>query len=620
MRFSIHKPRRMLRSLFEKTRKIKTIICNNAWLLSFVIKLIPGYVVITTLLYVAKAFLQSLSNVWLIEKVINAAIIDNNFQNIAKPVLLFCGYAIVVGIINALFIEVLEKNYRQRFFDSIRLQLFEKAINCDISCYDNTEFYENYVWTGGQIGDQAFGVFQNLASLVQRLFVISSTCALMAGINTSILFVVAMSCIINFLIINLQKRLQFSYRQKANTISRVLGYVERIIVLPDYAKEIRTSKIIKPIKKMFDESYQELRAETEKTNKKLWRMDLLKKFFGEDFFSLFLGIVVLSWQVLKRKILIGAFVASFNGIQIVYSSLSFILGHLSSFAESSLYAEKIKIFWEYKPLIANCDEGIEAKKAEVLKLKNVCFAYEKEKNVINNVSFSINKPQKIAIVGANGSGKTTLVKLILRLYDPIQGTILIDESMASSINLKSYRKLFSCLFQENNVYACKISENICMDSLIDDKTRLDYVSKISGIDEKISGLKNGYESFLTREFNDDGVILSGGEKQKLAIARAIYKNAECYILDEPTSALDPEAEADFNKKIMSATQGKMLLIISHRLTTTRFVDKVIVMNNGMIEEIGSHEELMKKGGMYYDLFTAQASQYLKKEELNIEEQ
>ena len=207
----------------KKTRKIKTIICNNIWLLSFVIKLIPGYVVISTLLYVAKAFLQSLSNVWLIEKVINAAISNNSFQDIVKPVLLFCGYAIVVGIINALFIEILEKNYRQRFFDSIRLQLFEKAINCDISCYDNKEFYENYVWTAGQIGEQAFSTFQNLASLVQRLFVISSTCVLMAGINTSILLVVTMSCIINFIIVNLQKKLQFSYRQKANTISRVLG-------------------------------------------------------------------------------------------------------------------------------------------------------------------------------------------------------------------------------------------------------------------------------------------------------------------------------------------------------------------------------------------------------------
>ena len=595
----------------KKTRKIKTIICNNIWLLSFVIKLIPGYVVISTLLYVAKAFLQSLSNVWLIEKVINAAISNNSFQDIVKPVLLFCGYAIVVGIINALFIEILEKNYRQRFFDSIRLQLFEKAINCDISCYDNTEFYENYVWTAGQIGEQAFSTFQNLASLVQRLFVISSTCVLMAGINTSILLVVTMSCIINFIIVNLQKKLQFSYRQKANTISRVLGYVERTIVLPDYAKEIRTSKIIKPLKKMFDESYQKLKAETEKTNKRVWWLDLFKKFFGEDFFSLFLGIVVLSWQVIKQKILIGAFVASFNGIQVVYSSLSFILGHLSAFAESSLYAEKIKIFWEYKPLIANYDNGIETAKADVVDLKNVCFDYEEEQNVLNNVSISLHKPQKIAIVGANGSGKTTLVKLILRLYDPIQGAVFVDGNIASSINLISYRKLFSCLFQENNVYACKISENICMDSLIDDKTLLDYVSKISGIDEKISSLKNGYESFLTREFNDDGVILSGGEKQKLAIARTIYKNAECYILDEPTSALDPEAEADFNKKIMTATQGKMLLIISHRLTTTRFVDKIIVMNNGTIVEIGSHEELMKKGGLYYDLFSAQASQYLK---------
>ena len=433
----------------------------------------------------------------------------------------------------------------------------------------------------------------------------------MAGINTSILLVVTMSCIINFIIVNLQKKLQFSYRQKANTISRVLGYVERTIVLPDYAKEIRTSKIIKPLKKMFDESYQKLKAETEKTNKKVWWLDLFKKFFGEDFFSLFLGIVVLSWQVIKQKILIGAFVASFNGIQVVYSSLSFILGHLSAFAESSLYAEKIKIFWEYKPLIANYDNGIETAKADVVDLKNVCFAYEKEQNVLNNVSISLHKPQKIAIVGANGSGKTTLVKLILRLYDPIQGAVFVDGNIASSINLISYRKLFSCLFQENNVYACKISENICMDSLIDDKTLLDYVSKISGIDEKISSLKNGYESFLTREFNDDGVILSGGEKQKLAIARTIYKNAECYILDEPTSALDPEAEADFNKKIMTATQGKMLMIISHRLTTTRFVDKIIVMNNGTIVEIGSHEELMKKGGLYYDLFSAQASQYLK---------
>lgn len=591
-------------------KNIKNIFSNNIFILSFLFKYIPVYVLMTIILFIAKGLLQSLSNVWLVEKVIDGIMHNTSYVSIITPVLIFSSYALVVGLFNAIFLEISEKIYKQKFSDKMRMSLYEKAIKCDISCYDNTEFYNNFIWSANEIDHRAFSVFQSLAMFIQRITVISSTLIILTKINIWILLVVLFSCIVNSYFTIKQNKVQFKLSEKLNVLSCRKNYVNRTFILPDYAKELRTSKISDILYSMFFKTNNNMKAEIKYHSTKIWKYDLLKKIIGEDIVVTFTSVIVLSWQVLVKTISVGSFMASYNGIQMIYSSLSFLLGRASSFAESSLYIDKFKSFWFYKPSIEISKNALIPSTTKSIQFQNVDFTYGKQESVLKNISLYFSKSQKIAIVGSNGAGKTTLIKLLLRLYDPNKGNIFHNHIDIKNLNTELYKKHFSCLFQDFNLYSCTLGENIAMDTTDTfDTDKLNFAISNSGFASKFKSLDNGINSILTKEFDDKGLILSGGEKQKLAIARLIYKDADCYILDEPTAALDPIAEVEFNRSIMTYSENKLLIIISHRLTVTRFVDKIIVIDNGEIVESGTHDELIKCGGKYSKLYSLQASQY-----------
>lgn len=216
----------------------------------------------------------------------------------------------------------------------------------------------------------------------------------------------------------------------------------------------------------------------------------------------------------------------------------------------------------------------------------------------------------MSIVGMNGAGKTTFVKLLCRFYVPTEGDIFINGVPICKIPFDEYQKLLSVVFQDFKLFAFSVSENIQMDTTGDSK-RVEEVIRGSGLEDKISSLPHGRETYVYKQFDLDGIEFSGGEGQKLAIARALYKDAPIVILDEPTSALDPIAEYDVYKRFHHLSEGRTSLYISHRLSSTRFTDKIAVFEDGRIKEYGSHDDLMKiSDGIYRKMFDTQAQYYI----------
>lgn len=244
-----------------------------------------------------------------------------------------------------------------------------------------------------------------------------------------------------------------------------------------------------------------------------------------------------------------------------------------------------------------------------LELRNVSFRYPGAKtDTIHNMNLVLRTGEKTALVGLNGAGKTTLVKLLCGLYDPTEGQVLLNGIPITEFDREEYYTLFSAVFQESAVRPYSVARNVSMDSA-PDRAKVERCLKLSGLWEKVEGFPNGMEQKLMKYIWHDGVDLSGGEAQKLMLARALYKNGPIILLDEPTAALDPIAEAELYEKYGELTGGKTSLYISHRLSSTRFCDRVLFLENGAVCEEGTHESLLEQRGKYYELYEIQSAYY-----------
>ncbi|MBQ2117148.1 MAG: ATP-binding cassette domain-containing protein, partial [Lachnospiraceae bacterium] len=247
---------------------------------------------------------------------------------------------------------------------------------------------------------------------------------------------------------------------------------------------------------------------------------------------------------------------------------------------------------------------------ETLEFRNVSFSYQGEET-IKNLSFVIKKDQTVALVGHNGAGKTTIIKLLLRLYDPTDGQIFYNGHDIREYNLKEYRELFATTFQDFQIFGMTIKENILMGRHYENADELvKEALKKAGVYDKVMTLENGIDTMMTKEFDENGAVLSGGETQKIAVARTFVKEAPMKIFDEPSSALDPIAEFELFQNIMKEGTDRTMLFISHRLSSVKNCDIVFMLEKGQLIEEGTHQELLKKNGKYAQMYKKQAMNYL----------
>lgn len=489
--------------------------------------------------------------------------------------------------------------------------IFEKAITLDIECYENPQFYDKYQRATDVL---AFGFFDLVCSAVADI--LSSVFSLCLVIGTvSIInpmyLVFLIPTLFVFGIETLKTKLFFKRDMEMTKNNRIKSYIQRTVFLKDYSKDMRTSNIFAVLSYRFKAAVESNVEILKKYGFKLFLYGCVSSLFSE-FIPICGTYAYAAFQfVYKKSLTVSSFSVVISSINTVREATMCIARSFESLMSTAVYFQNLNDFFDYEPKIVSGKD--EPKELETLEFKNVSFKYPSaQKYSLKNVSFKISKGETVALVGANGAGKSTLVKLLLRFYDPVEGEILYNGKNIKEYNLEKYRNIFGAVFQDYKNFAVSVFENVmCKECDKSDKEKAQTALEQSGIWKKISSFENAGETVLTREFQKDGLGLSGGENQKVSAARLFAKKFEFAVLDEPSSALDPIAEYEMYENLLSITKDKAVLFISHRLSSAVLSDRIIVIENGTLTQQGSHEKLINEEGLYKKMFTLQASSYKK---------
>ena len=398
-------------------------------------------------------------------------------------------------------------------------------------------------------------------------------------------------------------------RRRDNTeYHRRSDYFQRIFYLQDYAKEVRMNDIHPLLMARYNDAADDVIANQKRYWKKISAVSFVQDSGIQNLGFMFALPLYLGYCVLiKDTLSAGDFVAAFNGAYSIAASINFLtVWAVAVFSERGKMIEKYREFLKSDFKIKDGSKKAECGQPKEIRVENMSFTYPGNgEPTLKNINLTIKPYEKIALVGYNGAGKTTLTNLLLRLYDVTDGKITVGGEDIRDVTVESHRDRFSAVFQDFQLFACNTGENVALSDSFDEE-RVKEALGNSGFNKK---LKKGVFTELLREFDDEGRMLSGGESQKVAIARAFYKNCPYIILDEPSANLDPIAEYNLNQAMIEAADNKTVIFISHRLSTTVNADRIYVMENGEIIENGSHEELMKLGGTYAYMFNLQADKY-----------
>ncbi len=491
---------------------------------------------------------------------------------------------------------------------TIHLKLYKKASCMEISKYDNTEFYNDYVWAMQKAPNHITGTTDTLIQLVVRIVTIVISGAYIVTADPVALFAVAFLLLSTFALGKLINKAKLKREEETMPISRKREYTNRVFYLSDYVKDLKMSNMAEKLKQDYRESSDRLEKLNEKHGKRMGALGLLRKSANDIVYDGAYLTYLFYTALVKGKYGLGQLLALYKSASLMSSTLYGLLNTLPAFEWHSMHINKLRTFLETDNEMP--DGVCEAPENGDIILDGLHFSYPgSEAPVLNGISMTIKKGEKIALVGYNGAGKSTLIKLILRLYDPDRGCVRYDEKNVKEYKLSDYRKRFGVLFQDFEMIASTLGNNINMSNGILDVQRADAALKDAAFWERFQTLADGYDTPLTKEFDESGVNLSGGEKQKIALARVIYSDSNIIILDEPSSALDPIAEYRLNKTVTELAGDKTVIIISHRLSTTRFVDRIYMLENGKIIEQGDHTSLMAIKGKYAEMFTLQAEKY-----------
>lgn len=503
---------------------------------------------------------------------------------------------------------------KQTLYQALRLEIYEKAKEIDLSCYDDKDFYENFILATEETDRclDRFLVFET--SIIARSVGLVCTIIFCAYINPVALLVMAVTLPFELLCVLQENKRTVDARMERLPYEQQREYGNRVFYLSDYAAELRLYPQMKEkCRRNYAEENQKMEAVNKKYGKKLFAYGVLREGLLARLVKDGAVWTLLLYQMLVLRVLSGAQLVTSRACMWRGSNyIEIVIASLRNVAENSAYIYKIREFLQMESTIVSREEKPVPEDGGSLRVEHVDFGYLPGQQVLKDVTLSVEPGQKIALVGYNGSGKTTLVKLLLRLYDPDRGKICYHGNNIRDYQVMAYRRSIGSVFQDFKIYAATLKENVLMD-VEDGSRRESYLVEQALYDAHFTlednRLSYQIETPLTTEFEKDGINLSGGEAQKVAIARTMYRKQNLIIMDEPSSALDPLAEYRLNQELNEIAKDKTVIFISHRLSTVRDADCIYMMEKGRIVESGTHEELLSQGGKYAAMWKIQAGLY-----------
>ena len=533
-------------------------------------------------------------------------------QHLANAAI-FAGLYIVIQLLTGVLGSAatqLESVHQEWFSEYVDIQLADRTMKMDFEHTEDPEALdalekaqEGMSWySGGIVGvlGAVFGLVNNAAALLGVSLIILFTCPWLLPVQIAALVVITILNAKN----NKIDRDSFLELAKSN---RVFGYVFWQLADFKLGKDIRlydsADMMCGKAQHFSDEQIGIWRSTMRKQRKNSWGMDAVNAL--RDGISYF----YIGFMAVTKAITVGDFSMCVSAAGTLYWSLYGIVSGVQTVSQKCAYAHRYIEFLRFPAAMVKGTKPVKPGE-HTIEFRHVSFKYPRsEKLVLRDINLTIKSGEHLSIVGLNGAGKTTFIKLLCRLYDVTEGEILVDGVNIKEYPEEEYRRLFSVVFQDFQLFAFSLRENIAFGEQADDK-ELERVLKLAGLWEDAQKLPNGLDTMLYKSFDENGTDLSGGQRQKTAIARALYRNAPVVILDEPTAALDPVAEYEIYRQFNTLVGGKTAVYISHRLSSCKFCDRIVVFADDTIKENGTHEQLVGiDGGIYAGMFAEQAKYY-----------
>lgn len=595
-------------------KNIKQIIQLNRKGLQHLWNLDRGYVILTFIWPILFMPIQ-LFEVYTIKYITDGLVYGKAFSTLLLVILSLGLMKLARNFLGNCYNKKYQVIHRECLEQCLRISFLEKVASLDIECFDNAEFYDKYVKALQEADSRYFQVLESLSNFFSSVITLIAYFSLIISLDGLLIVFAVLPVIVTLIFSGRQNKLTFQFGEQTVLMGRRVNYIMRVFYLSNYAKEIKLNRAGNFFISKLKEAYSAYNVRLKK-----FGTDELKITVLEHGLSIIIPVLLQIYLVGKTAfglLTVGSYAALETTTWQVSDYLRSVIQIIPQLKQNSRYIKNLDAILDYEPKIKDCMRPVSLNKniQHAISIHNISFTYPNNPSpTLYNISMDIKPGEKIAIVGYNGAGKSTFIKLIMRLYDVDQGFITIDGIDIKNYSQDSLRDNFGVAFQDFQYYAFTLAENILfknLDEVCDkDLEHINQAIEYAGLKDKIATFDQGVLTMLTKEFDSNGAMLSGGETQKLALARAFVRDCSILILDEPTSAMDPMAESELYKNMFQIAEGKTLIFISHKLSSVKMADRIFLFENGRIAESGSHEQLMEQKGKYAKMFQTQSSYYL----------
>ena len=594
---------------------LRRVLQNNLFMLGMIRRAAPAYIFIDVILDLLWSVIEFFSGSFLLKVVVDHLGEGGDPMTLTWFILGMLTLHITVFFAQQAFWQIYAPISQRKLSMAIRTALYTQMRAVELSCYENPAYYEKYVKAMNEAEDRAFNVLWALERLFGQVFSLIANALLLWSIDPILMLFALIPFGVGF-IRGKRNKIAFKENEDIQKLAWKANYIQRGFYLQDYAKEMRLTGMSDKLLHDLDETTVEVERIKRKYGIRNASLDYVCRISHEVVTVLGACLYAVYATLVRGTVGVGDCIVVLNSIGSVSGYLQGLVTNLVSFHEHALYIENLRSFLDYEPKIKANPSGVVAQGGEIL-VENVKYRYEgAETDTLHGVSLRIAPGEKIALVGQNGSGKSTFVKLLLHLYEPSEGSITMDGIPMNDHTLASWRGVFKPVFQDYSTFALSVAENILTRPMrkdpegeAADRKLVENALRQSGAYDRVMKMPHGMDTMLTREFDDKGEVLSGGEAQKIALSRVFASDAPVVILDEPTSALDPVAEYQLFENMMKACTDRAVIFISHRLSSAVPADRIYLFEDGRVVESGTHRELMERGGHYADMFCKQAESY-----------